>query len=76
MMAEHKFEFRVSGVNLSEEQKSRIAGDIALVVTRALVGGSPGTLSTPMWSLMNIHGGRLIGNLEGAVELLGDLQKQ
>jgi len=59
-MAEHKFEFTLSGVNLSDAQKTQIASEIALVVTRAVTGGSPQALSTPMWSKVNIHGGKMI----------------
>ena len=59
-MADHKFEFTVSGVNLSDEQKNRIAGEIAQVVTRALVGNTPELLRTPMWSQVSIHGGKMI----------------
>jgi hypothetical protein len=59
-MADHKFEFTLSGVNLTDEQKNSIAGEIALVVTRAVVGSSPKALSTPMWSQVNIHGGRMV----------------
>jgi len=65
-MAEHKFEFTVSGVSLSDAQKNHIAGQIALVVTRALVGEAPENLRTPMWSLVNIHGGKWIPEVEGA----------
>lgn len=65
-MADHKFEFTVSGVELSEAQKNHIAGQIALVVTRALVGEAPDALRTPMWSQVNIHGGRMIPEVEGA----------
>jgi hypothetical protein len=64
-MADHKFEFVVSGVELSEAQKTHISSQIALVVTQALVGKSPEALRTPMWSLVNIHGGRMIPDFEG-----------
>jgi hypothetical protein len=67
-MADHKFEFTVSGVNLSEVQKNHIAGQIALVVTRALVGEAPETLRTAMWSQVNIHGGKMIPDVGGAPE--------
>jgi hypothetical protein len=67
-VADHKFEFVVSGVRLSEEQKKQIAGEIALVVTRALVGEAPDALRTPMWSQVNIHGGRMIPDVGGAPE--------
>jgi len=64
-MAEHKFEFTLSGVNLSDEQKNKIASEIALVVTRTVVGDSPSNLSTPMWSLVNIHGGKMVPDADG-----------
>jgi len=72
-MAEHKFEFTISGVKLSDDQKKRIASEIALVVTRAIVGDDPSSLATPMWSVLNIHGGRWIGNVEGIPELLKEI---
>jgi hypothetical protein len=65
-VADHKFEFTVSGVNLSEAKKKQIAGEIALVVTRALVGDAPDALRTAMWSQVNIHGGRMIPDVGGA----------
>jgi hypothetical protein len=64
-MADHKFEFTLSGVNLSDEQKNRISSEIATVVTRAVVGDSPNALRTPMWSLVNIHGGRMVPDADG-----------
>jgi len=67
-VAEHKFEFTVSGVKLSEAQKKHIAGEIALAVTRALVGDAPEALRTPMWSQVNIHGGRWLPEVGGAPE--------
>lgn len=64
-MADHKFEFTLSGVDLSEEQKNTIAGEIALAVTRVVVGDSPVSLRTPMWSLVNLHGGRMVPDVGG-----------
>jgi hypothetical protein len=74
-MADHKFEFTLSGVTLSDAQKHQIASDIALAVTRAVVGTDKPALSTPMWSLLNIHGGRMIGSIEGVPELLKEIQR-
>ena len=59
-MADHKFEFTLSGVHLTEEQKSQIAGEIAMVVTRVVVGNSPGAANAAMWSQVKINGGRMI----------------
>jgi hypothetical protein len=59
-MADTKFEFTVSGVNLSDEQKNRISGEIAQAVTRVLAGNVKELLRTPMWSQVGIHGGRMI----------------
>ncbi len=64
-MADHKFEFTLSGVNLSDEQKNKISSEIASVVTRAVVGDSPAALRTAMWSLVNIHGGKMVPDAEG-----------
>jgi hypothetical protein len=74
-MADHKFEFTLSGVNLSEAQKNQIASEIALAVTRAVVGTDTEALRTPMWSLLNIHGGKMIGNVEGVTGLLKEIGK-
>ena len=59
-MADHKFEFTLSGVNLTEAQRSQIAGEIAMVVTRAVVGNSPDAAKAAMWSQVKINGGRMI----------------
>ncbi len=64
-MADHKFEFTLSGVNLSDAQRNHIAAEIGLVVTRAMVGSSPADLKTPMWSLVNIHGGKMVPDVDG-----------
>jgi hypothetical protein len=64
-MADHKFEFTLSGVSLSEAQKNNIAAEIGLAVTRAVVGSSPADLKTPMWSLVNIHGGKMVPDADG-----------
>lgn len=71
-MADTKFEFTLSGVKLSDEQKHRISGEIAQVVTRALVGNSPELLRTPMWSQVNIHGGKMI-SAERAADAIASL---
>ncbi len=59
-MADHKFEFTLSGVNLTEEQRTQIAGEIAMVVTRVVVGKSPDAAKAAMWSQVKINGGRMI----------------
>ena len=71
-MADTKFQFTVSGVALSDEQKNRIAGEIAQVVTRALVGNSPELLCTPMWSQVSIHGGKMV-NVASVAEAMNSI---
>jgi len=58
-MANHTFQFTLSGAELTEEQKLRISNDIALVVTKAVVGDSPDLLSAPVWNLCRINGGKI-----------------
>ena len=67
-MADYKFEFTLSGANLSDEQKLRISNDIATAVTKAVVGDSPQLMSAPMFSACRINGGKIFIGAE-AVEL-------
>lgn len=43
-MPEYKFSYRVSGIVLSEAQRTRISEEISLAVTRSLLGESPAAL--------------------------------
>ena len=63
-MAEHKFEFVVSGVELSTAQKNQISEEIGVAVSRIITGmhgngGHPTALvSGPSWHVDGINGGR------------------
>ena len=73
-MADHRFEFTLSGAQLSDEQKLRISNEIAIAVTKVVVGDTPELLSAPMFGICRINGGK---NIMGpiAVELLGVVEK-
>jgi hypothetical protein len=63
-MTEHRFEFTVSGVELTAAQKSQISEEIGVAVSRILAGmhgdgASSKTLATgPSWHIDGINGGR------------------
>jgi hypothetical protein len=61
-MAEHKFEFVVAGIELSEQVRQRISADIALAVTHAIATLQPGQVHGPVWAggVGPINGGRLL----------------
>lgn len=56
-MADTKFVYTVSGVELSEAQKLKISEEIAAAVTKAIVGQSPEQLRTDYLTLHQIAGG-------------------
>jgi hypothetical protein len=56
-MANHKFTYTVSGVDLSQEQQAAVSRAIAAAVTTALVGTSPKALVSDALSYWKIHGG-------------------
>ena len=43
-MPEYKFTYKISGIHLTDLQRTRISDEIALAVTRTLLDDSPGTL--------------------------------
>ena len=59
-MADHKFTYTVSGVDLSEAQRARISQHIAAAVTSALIGEGPAALTTDYLTLHRVYGGRWI----------------
>jgi len=59
-MADHKFVYTVSGVNLSEAQKTKIAEVIGGAVAQALATEAPGTVKTECLTVNRIYGGRWI----------------
>jgi hypothetical protein len=59
-MAEHKFVYTVSGVNLSEAQKTKIAEAIGGAVAQALAADAPGAVKTDCLFVNRIYGGRWI----------------
>lgn len=56
-MAAHRFVYTLSGVELSEPLKAKISEEIALAVTRVLVGENPTTLSSVYQSPHPVCGG-------------------
>lgn len=58
-MAEHlaKFEFAVSGIEISEQQKQRISAGILTVINDALTEGSPTAASGTLWGVCRVNGG-------------------
>lgn len=73
-MADHRFEFTLSGANLSDEQKLRISNEIALAVTKVVVGDSPELLNAPMWTVCRVNGGkRFVG--ESARQVLQAVER-
>jgi hypothetical protein len=59
-MADSKFVYTVSGVDLNEEQKAAISREIGAAVARALVGAAPKTMRSEFLNIVKIHGGRWI----------------
>jgi len=59
-MAEHKFVYSVSGVDLSEAQQARISQAIGIAVAQVLTSGAPGTMRADFLSACKINGGRMI----------------
>ena len=56
-MAEHKFVYSVSGVDLSEAQQTKISQAIGVAVAQVLTGDAPGAIRTDFLSAIRIHGG-------------------
>jgi hypothetical protein len=67
-MASHKFVYTVSGVDLTDAQKSKISHEIAGVVTRAVLGESRAQIQPELLTLNGIAGGRMIQATELASE--------
>jgi ethanolamine ammonia-lyase small subunit len=59
-MADYKFVYTVSGVDLSDAQRTKISQGIAAAVTHALVGEAPTALRNESLSLFRIYGGRMV----------------
>jgi hypothetical protein len=56
-MSEHKFVYTVSGVHLSDEQKTRVSQAIAGAVAGVIAGESPGEFRADSLTLGRIYGG-------------------
>ena len=56
-MADHKFVYTISGVDLTEAQKAKISDGLGAVVATALVGASATALKSGVLNVGNIHGG-------------------
>ena len=59
-MATQKFVYTVSGVDLSDAQKTKISQEIAAVVARAVMGEAPRAIQPDLLTLHGIAGGRMI----------------
>jgi hypothetical protein len=59
-MADHRFVYTVSGINLTEAQKTKISEVIGVAVAEALAGQAPGTVRTDCLTINRIYGGRWI----------------
>jgi hypothetical protein len=59
-MAEHRFVYTVSGVNLSQAQQAKISEAIGTAVAQALVGDAPGRVRADFLNINRIYGGRWI----------------
>jgi hypothetical protein len=57
-MADSKFVYTVSGVELSEEHKAAISREIGAAVARVLVGAAPKAMRSEFLNIVKIHGGR------------------
>ena len=57
-MADHRFVYTVSGVDLSEGQQRKISQAIAAAVTGAIIGGSGEELRSEFFTLNRINGGK------------------
>ena len=59
-MADHRFVYTVSGVNLSKEQQAKISQAIGVAVAQALAADAPGTVRTDYLNIHRIYGGKWI----------------
>jgi hypothetical protein len=57
---DHTFQFRVSGIELAEETKRRIASEIAIAATKAIAAEDPNGVTGELWSHHLVNGGRLL----------------
>jgi hypothetical protein len=57
-MADHKFTYTISGVDLSDEQRATISREIGAAVARVLIGASPKTVRSDFINISKIQGGR------------------
>jgi hypothetical protein len=77
-MADHRFVYTVSGVNLSDTQKTKISEAIGVAVAEALVADAPGAVRTDCLTVNRIYGGRWIPIAEaeavGVQKILTDPQ--
>lgn len=58
-MASHKFVYTVSGIDLSDAQKSKISQEIAAVVTRAVLGESRAAIQPDLLTRYGVAGGKM-----------------
>jgi hypothetical protein len=76
-MADHRFFYTVSGVNLSDAQQAKVSQAIGVAVAEALAGDAPGTVKTDFLSVHRIYGGKWIpvavAEREGVQNILTDV---
>jgi len=58
-MADTKFVYTVSGINLSDAQIAKISHEIAMAVTRAIVGDHPEAMRTEFFTVNRVYGGKM-----------------
>ena len=59
-MADFKFVYTVSGIDLSDAQKAKISHEIAAVVARSVLGDSHEKLQPDLLTLHGVAGGKMI----------------
>jgi hypothetical protein len=75
-MADHKFVYTVSGVDLNDEQQRAISQEIGNAVTRALLGHQPKAAKSEFLNICKIHGGLWTPMDLAGKKTVGDLAAQ
>jgi hypothetical protein len=71
-MADHKFVYTISGVDLSDGQKAAISEAIGAAVATAMLGAAPKAARSDFLNILNTHGGRRINADAVADERVGE----
>jgi hypothetical protein len=76
-MAEHRFFYTVSGVDLSDAQQAKVSQAIGVAVAEALAGDAPGAVKADFLSVNRIYGGKWIpvavAEAEGVQNILSNV---